>query len=196
LKTFDSLFQVDRTLFDGLWIDKSDYRFEKHPALNFNMAYADISTQDDLISNIEKHLMGMAAEQNLSVTSISFDIMLEHLLKVFSEKYGVGTVILVDEYDGQVTRHILNRKLAQANRDGLHDFYQSMKTDIDYINFTFATFVTGITGITRFAMTALDSGPNNFMDIWLLKKFSGICGFTTSDLDSCFKTDTRKLSIT
>jgi hypothetical protein len=29
LDTIDSLFQGDRKLFEGLWIDKSDYQFEK-----------------------------------------------------------------------------------------------------------------------------------------------------------------------
>jgi predicted AAA+ superfamily ATPase len=30
LKTIGSLFQGNRKLFEGLWIDKSDYQFEKH----------------------------------------------------------------------------------------------------------------------------------------------------------------------
>jgi hypothetical protein len=56
-----------------------------------------------------------------------------------------------------------------------------MKTNLDHIHFAF------VTGITRFAMTSLDSGPNNFMDISLLPEFTGICGFTPSELDSCFE---------
>ncbi|MDR1081373.1 MAG: ATP-binding protein [Deltaproteobacteria bacterium] len=181
LKTIDSLFQGDRKLFEGLWIDKSDYQFKKHPVLNFNMAYADIRTPDDLIGNIEDDLREMASEQSVTVTSNSYGRMMEQLLKSLSKKYGIGAVILVDEYDAPVTRHISDRKLCEANRDVLHEFYQSMKTNLDYIHFAF------VTGITRFAMTSMDSGPNNFMDISLLPEFAGICGFTPSELDSCFK---------
>jgi hypothetical protein len=52
-----------------------------------------------------------------------------------------------------------------------------MKQNVKYIHFAF------VTGITRFAMTSLDSGPNNFMDIALLPEYSGICCFTPGDLD-------------
>ncbi|MDR1080018.1 MAG: AAA family ATPase [Deltaproteobacteria bacterium] len=86
LKTIDSLFQGDRKLFEGLWIDKSDYRFGKHPVLNFNMAYAKIRTPDDLIIRIKDVLRFMAEEQNVKITSNSYDMMLEQLLKKAYQK--------------------------------------------------------------------------------------------------------------
>jgi hypothetical protein len=181
LKTIKALFQDDRKLFEGLLIDKSDYKFERHPVLNFNMAYAKIRTPDDLISNIEDDLWEMAAEHSVTVTSNSYGRMMEQLLKALSKKHGVGTVILVDEYDAPMTKHLSDVKLAEANRDVLHDFYQSIKTNVDYIHFAF------VTGITRFAMTSLDSGPNNFKDISLLPEYAGICGFTPCELKTCFE---------
>jgi hypothetical protein len=36
-------------------------------------------------------------------------------------------------------------------------------------------------------MTSLDSGPNNFMDISLLPEYAGICGFTRTELNTCFE---------
>ncbi|MDR1040169.1 MAG: AAA family ATPase [Deltaproteobacteria bacterium] len=43
-----------------------------------------------------------------------------------------------------------------------------------------------VTGVTRYAMSALDSGPNNFLDISLSPEFSGVCGFTISEFDRLF----------
>ncbi|MDR1080903.1 MAG: ATP-binding protein, partial [Deltaproteobacteria bacterium] len=182
LKTIDSLFQGDRKLFEGLWIGKSDYRFEKHPVLNFNMAYDDVSASDDLVIRIKRSLIKQADKAGVRLTSdCSIGEMFEDLLEGIHEKRGGGAVVLVDEYDAPVTDHISDKELALANRKILHDFYRSMKNNIDYIHFAF------VTGITRFAMTSLDSGPNNFKDISLSPEFSGICGFTPSELDSCFQ---------
>ncbi|MDR1081293.1 MAG: ATP-binding protein [Deltaproteobacteria bacterium] len=180
LKTINALFQGDRKLFSGLWIDKSDYQFEKHPVLNFNMAYSEIYTKDDLISRIKTDLRNAGDLEEIKINATSYGEMLGELLKGISLKYGVDAVILVDEYDAPVARNISDRTLAAANRDVLHDFYQSMKTNIDSIHFVF------VTGITRFAMSSFDSGPNNFMDISLQPELAGICGFTPRELDNYF----------
>jgi predicted AAA+ superfamily ATPase len=130
LDTIHELFQGDRKLFEGLCIDKSDYKFEKHPVLNFNMAYAKTPSPDILIGRIAEDIKYKADEQNVSITSNSYDMMLEQLLKGLSKKHGVGAVILVDEYDAPVTKNISDRKLALANRDILHDFFQTIKSNI------------------------------------------------------------------
>ncbi|MDR1313915.1 MAG: ATP-binding protein [Deltaproteobacteria bacterium] len=182
LKTISELFQGDRELFKDLWIGaQSDYGFERHPVLTFNMAYAKISTPDDLTGKIERDLKEMGVEHDVAITRCSYDEILGQLLKGLSKKHGVGAVILVDEYDAPVTDHISDRNLALGCRNVLHDFYRSIKTNLDYVRFAF------VTGITRFAMTAVDSGANNFLDISLDGIFSGICGFTLNEFDVLFK---------
>ncbi|MDR1166109.1 MAG: ATP-binding protein [Deltaproteobacteria bacterium] len=182
LKTISELFQGDRELFKDLWIGaQSDFSFKRHPVLTFNMAYDKISTQNDLIDRIEDDLKDMGIEHDVVITKKSYGKILEQLLKGLSKKYGVGAVILVDEYDAPVTDHITNRNLALACRDILHDFYRAIKTSIDYVRFAF------VTGITRFAMTAVDSGANNFLDISLNGQFAGICGFTRHEVDVLFE---------
>jgi hypothetical protein len=74
-----------------------------------------------------------------------------------------------------------NLETAEANSQVLHGFYSSLKTNINCIRLAL------ITGITRFALTSVDSGPNNFKDISLLSKFSGMCGFTISEFDRLFE---------
>jgi hypothetical protein len=152
------------------------------------MAFTEISSKDDLISAIKENLRDMAVEQNVTVTSNSYGMMLEQLLKALSKEHGVGAVILVDEYDAPVTDHISDKDLALANRNVLHDFFRVMKTNIKYIHLAF------ITGITRFTMNSMDSGPNNFMDISLLPEYAGICGSHPAILTPVLETgsgDTR-----
>jgi hypothetical protein len=106
---------------------------------------------------------------------------MEDLLEGIHEKHGVGAVILVDEYDAPVTDHISDRNLALACRNVLHDFYRSIKKNIEHVSFAF------VTGITRFAMTSLDSGANMFKDISIDERYAGICGFTSREIDVLFE---------
>ncbi|MDR1039957.1 MAG: ATP-binding protein [Deltaproteobacteria bacterium] len=182
LKTVEELFRGNRELFKGLWIgSKSDYAFDIHPVLRFNMAYAEIYSGNDLVDRIKRELSKAAKLEGVTISANSFDEMLYELLYGLHKMHGVGSVVLIDEYDAPVTRHISDMRLASACRDVLHDFYTALKTNIDYIRFSL------VTGITRFAMTSMDSGPNNFKDISLLPEFAGICGFTTGDLELLFK---------
>jgi hypothetical protein len=87
---------------------------------------------------------------------------------------------LVDEYDAPITNNLGNMDIAEANRKVLHGFYSKLKELDEYLRFTF------VTGLTRFAMTALDSGPNQFTDISLLPEYEAICGFTVEELDRLF----------
>ncbi|MDR1166248.1 MAG: ATP-binding protein [Deltaproteobacteria bacterium] len=183
LKTISELFQGDREFFKDLWIGaQSDYGFERRPVLTFNMAYANFQTRDELVSEIKWSLRKQAAKHGVLLNlERSYGGMMEDLLEGVSEKHGVESVILVDEYDAPVTDHISDRDLALACRDVLRDFYRAIKTNIDYVRFAF------VTGITRFALSDVDSGANNFLDISLNEKFAGICGFTRHEIDVLFE---------
>jgi hypothetical protein len=145
------------------------------------MTYAEIYTANDLVYRIKRELCKAANLEGITISVNSFDEMLSELLDGLYKKHRVGAVVLIDECDAPVTRHISDRNLASDCRDVLHDFYTAIKTNLDNIRFAL------VTGITRLAMTSLDSGPNNFKDISLSPDFAGICGFTISDLDTLFK---------
>jgi hypothetical protein len=180
LNTIEELFQGDRELFRGLKIDNSGYKFERCPVLSFDMSYAPIDTKDDLVDNIQLDLANFAEDYEVSIKTQGFGMMLQQLLRGIFKKHGSRVVILVDEYDAPLAEHILENDTANKIRKVLHGFYRSMKRNIEYIRLAF------VTGITRFALTALDSGPNNFVDISLVPKFGGICGFTKSEMRTLF----------
>ncbi|MDR1038772.1 MAG: AAA family ATPase [Deltaproteobacteria bacterium] len=179
--TIEELFLGNRELFKSLWIDlHSDYKFVRHPVLRLNMAYPGLSTKQDLVSEIEWTLRRTAKKDNVDISAISYTGMLEELLDGMSQKYGVGVVVLIDEYDAPVSWNISNIQLASDNSNVLHGFYTSIMRNLRFVRFAF------VTCITRFTWTALDSGPNNFMDISLVPEFAGICGFTVSEFESLF----------
>ncbi|MDR1038737.1 MAG: AAA family ATPase [Deltaproteobacteria bacterium] len=181
LDTLEELFLGSRELFKGLKIyGKNDCPSETHPILRLNMAYDPISAKEDLMQWIGWDLCRMAKKENVKIITKSYNAMLEELLDGLSQKYGKGVVVLIDEYDAPVAGHISNRKLASDNRDVLYGFYMSIKKNLKYIRFVF------VTGVTRFTMTALDSGPNNFVDISLNPNYAGICGFTLSEFNRLF----------
>jgi hypothetical protein len=75
---------------------------------------------------------------------------------------GMEVVVLVDEYDAPILNNINNPELADANREVLQNFYQSLKNKDEYLKFVF------ITGISKFIHTSIFSKLNNPSDITLL----------------------------
>jgi hypothetical protein len=181
LDTIKELFSGDKELFKGLKIASLGYEFKKHPVIRLKMNYAETSSPDDLKKNIVEDLIEVAQVEEVAVKSEFFDKILNLLLKGLSKKYGAGVVFLVDEYDAPVSKHTGNLTLAEANASVLHDFYTALKNNIKYLRFVF------VTGITRFALTSMDSGPNNFQDLSIDPSYAGSCGFTISEFDSLFQ---------
>jgi hypothetical protein len=139
-----------------------------------------MSSKDELISRIMESLLIMARREEIDFISKSYGEMLGELLEGLRIKYGAKVVVLIDEYDAPLTRNIMKQDIAEDISEVLHYFYTSLKTNTNYIRLAF------VTGITRFAVTELDSGPNNFYDISLVPKFGGICGFTKSEMRTLF----------
>jgi hypothetical protein len=181
LDAVEELFLGNQELFKDLWIgSESDYAFQKHPVLRFDMSYDGLADKDDLNENIKADLRDIAETEGIRISSGSCGRMLGNVLKGVTEKYGIGAVVLVDEYDDPVSSLIYHSELASGYLDVLHGFYKSLKKFKKHLRFVL------VTGVTRYAMTSLNSGPNNFMDISLSPEFAGICGFTVSEFDGLF----------
>jgi hypothetical protein len=182
LDVAEELFLGNQELFRDLWIGSdSDYAFQRHPVLRFDMSYDGLATKEDLEENIKADLRRIAKKEGFTVIASSCGRMLEEILEGVSEKYGIGAVILVDEYDDPVSSLISHRKLASGFLDVLRGFYKALKKLKKYIRFAL------VTGVTRYAMSAMDSGANNFMDISLSPEYAGVCGFSVSEFDTLFR---------
>jgi hypothetical protein len=180
LSTMESLFQGRRELFEGLYIGSCGYQFENHPVIRLNMNYDESDSPEILKNNIMDDLLRIAKTEGLPIKRTSCGRVMEDLAAALHQTHGTGAVLLIDEYDAPISRHVEALPLAEANAKVLHGFYSSLKNIEKHLHFAF------VTGITRFALTAMDSGPNQFKDISLDRRFAGICGFTLDDFDDIF----------
>ncbi|MDR1167012.1 MAG: ATP-binding protein [Deltaproteobacteria bacterium] len=198
LDTLQELFQGNQELFKGLWIDpetiidnaKSSFdtqnetilpfSFKKHPIIRLDMAYDKTDTPEELKNEIIGDLREIALQEGIAVTGDSFHRIIGNMTNGLTNKYGERAILLVDEYDSPVTDHINNYKVARANSKVLHNFYRVIKSYSARFDFGF------VTGISRFAMTSLESGPNNFSDISMDPEYAGVCGFTIPEFDALF----------
>jgi hypothetical protein len=103
------------------------------------------------------------------------------LIEKIHEKFGQCAVIVVDEYDRPITDNLPNKEVLAENKRILHDFYQVIKSADKHLEFVF------ITGVSKFSGVSIFSGLNSLLDITLSDKFSGICGYTQTELEENFK---------
>ncbi|MDR1166747.1 MAG: AAA family ATPase [Deltaproteobacteria bacterium] len=196
IDTLQELFQGNRELFKGLWIDpessrgelnpnsddgnikRSNYDFPKRPVIHLNMNYGRVSAPDELASLIIDDLRNYADFAHITLKSRFFSVIFKNLFKELIKQYnGARIVLLIDEYDAPVTCAIDDPILTQGVHAVLRDFYAAIKKNKQMISFC------AVTGITLFAKAALDSGANMFKNISLTPDFAGICGFTAPELD-------------
>ena len=88
--------------------------------------------------------------------------------------------MLIDEYDKPILDALDVPEVARANRDFLRGLYAAVKENDAHIRFSF------ITGVSKFSKASLFSGLDNHKDITLTPRYSAICGYTETDLDTVF----------
>jgi hypothetical protein len=87
--------------------------------------------------------------------------------------------VLVDEYDFPLF-NLRNKKNFDRIREILHGFFAALKTVFDKIRLLFMTGINNFSGIT------ISSGMNSIRDITFNPKYSAICGFTETEIETNF----------
>ncbi|MDR2142466.1 MAG: AAA family ATPase, partial [Deltaproteobacteria bacterium] len=193
LSTIEALFLGQRSLFQGLWIDTSDYAFAKHPIIKLSMNYSGTSEPGVLEDRIIHTLQTLGTSEGLSISDFSLDVALEALVRGLYNKHNnlktapsdnlrtaLRVVILIDDYDAPVIDYLDQPAIAQANLATLHGFYRCFKNLDEKIHFVL------LTGVSQAASVSLGQSSNNIVDISLKPEYAGICGFTLQDLDNLF----------
>ena len=181
LDTLREIFQGNKALFKGLYIeDKWDFD-KKYPVLHISFGAGGNKNSEQLDQSIRWILRRVQDDLQITCnTATNNKECLEELIKLAQKKYGQKAVILIDEYDKPVLDNIADANMAKDMRDVLKDFYSVIKDNDKYIQFVF------ITGVSKFSKMNLFSGLNNLNDITLDTKYAQICGYTQSDLQNSF----------
>ena len=123
VSTLNELFQGNRALFKGLWIDSSDYEWQTYPVIRIDFSRHPIRNVAELEKSIRRHLKRIARTYAVSLEDDSPAIMFEDLIFELSDKHeGKRVVILIDEYDKPIIDQIDNIAEATRIRDALKGF--------------------------------------------------------------------------
>lgn len=145
--TLHALFEGKRELFKGLYIDSTDYSFEKYPVLTFNFADINPESYKDFLNAFQNRISDQARSNGVDVEREKPSKMLYSVLRRLDKK----AVIIVDEYDTPIIHTYKNIKLADKIRDTLSVFYSVIKNSDDKIRFFFLTGVTKFSNMSIFS---------------------------------------------
>ena len=179
ISTLNEIFEGEKELFKGLWVDKADYAWKKHPVVRMDFSKSKARNDNELINYIVYQLDKIALFYGIKLEQTQYDIKFDELLTKLSEINKV--VVLIDEYDKPIIDNIENKKLAVELREILKGFYTIIKACDEHIRFVL------LTGVSKFSKAGVFSGLNNLKDISMDTKYSSLLGITRQEMEICFK---------
>ncbi len=174
--TLHALFDGKRELFRDLYIDKTDYSFEKYPVMHFNMALLSKVSYEAFLNDFQIAIMDEAESNGIMVERSEPSTMLNYVLKVAEKE----VVIIIDEYDEPMIHTYEDKEKAERIRESFSQFYTVIKNRSEKIRFFF------ITGITKFSNMSIFSQMNNLTDLTFSDTCSAMFGYTEDELLSYF----------
>jgi hypothetical protein len=181
VSTLEAIFKNKRHLFKGLWLDSSEYVWEEFPVIKIDMSAVEKSTSERLYSGLKSAVLANASKEEINLDENKApSLLFQELISALVKKYNQQVVILIDEYDDPIIRHINDPEMARKNREVLQDFYKIMKSESENLRFVF------LTGVSKFAKTSIFSGLNNLLNISLSDKYSALLGYTQEELETYF----------
>ncbi len=174
--TLHALFEGKRELFRGLYIDSTDYSYEKYPVLHLNFADFNTKSYDSFLNDFQIAITDEAERNGLAVTKSEPSTMLKAVLKEAGKK----VVIIVDEYDSPIIDSYIDREKSDRIRNTLSTFYTVIKNNDDKVRFFF------ITGITKFSNMSIFSKMNNLTDLSMNDDYAAAFGYTQEELEDYF----------
>ncbi len=176
LSTLKCFFQGRRELFEGLYIDSTDWNWEPHPVLYLDLNIVKYKEDGELEDLIEARLRSWEKTYRIEPDVRNHSVRFSEVIRAAYEATGKGVVILVDEYDKPLVNNLHDRKRFEMYRDSLAALYSNFKSSAQYIRLVF------LTGVSRFGKLSVFSGLNNISDISLQRRYAAICGITQREL--------------
>ena len=180
LDTLKELFEGNEALFKGLHVHAGWTWGEPHPVVRLSFAGGSFTQPDIVADNVMEQLAAVERRHGVEANYRTAPGRFAHLLEALHERTGRRVVVLVDEYDKPILDVLSAPAVARANRDFLRSLYGVIKASDAHVKFTF------VTGVSKFSKVSLFSDLNNLTDITLDRRYSAICGYTESDLDTVF----------
>lgn len=185
ISTLKYLFQGDRELFEGLWIeDRHD--FEPYPVIHISFSSIGYKTMG-LANALDAAVDRLATSYKVKLERNTYDQKFAELLEKLCDK-GRKVVLLIDEYDKPLVDYIVQPEQVKINRDILKNFFSIIKDADPFLRFFL------ITGVSKFSKVSLFSDLNHLRDITLVEQFETIAGYTQAELETSFESDIERLA--
>ncbi len=179
ISVLQSMFEGKKELFKGLWIeDKVDW--QEYPVIRIDFGSISYKSLDFFEKQMASILDAYAAQYNVTLKLENYASKTWELIQKVYQTTGKRLVVLIDEYDAPISRHITDSETAKEYQNSLRDFYSILKAQNQYLKFVF------MTGISKFAKMSIFSVINLMKDVSLLQRFNNILGFTLQDLEEYF----------
>ncbi len=177
LDTLKQAFLGNKTLFDGLYLEKNWDWNRKYPVIHISFGSGVFRTLDDLklrIFNLlkenQKYLNIHAAQENVR------ELFIE-LIRETYRTHHQKVVVLIDEYDKPILDNLTHPEIAREMREELKNLYSVIKDSDEYLKFAF------LTGVSKFGKISSFSG----LDITLDPRYGTLSGYTEKELAETFQ---------
>jgi hypothetical protein len=182
VSTLQEILEGNKSLFENLWIEKSDYHWRIHGVIVLDFSALDTADSKTLNSGLCELLQKTANRYNLGITlnAESPNSALLTLIIALHAKFG-HVAVLVDEYDSPIVKTLNNLEQATEIGAAIRSFFAALKSPDQYVDFIF------ITGVHSFARADIFCGGlNNLQIITLDERWATICGYTDQEIDHYF----------
>ncbi|MEO0044340.1 MAG: hypothetical protein RL329_3788 [Bacteroidota bacterium] len=181
LDTIGELFEGNKGLFEGLWIENHWDWSKTFPVIR--LSFDAIGHEDGLVEALQRALHEIAESFDVALQRQSPSALFKELIEKVARKEGKQVVILIDEYDRPIIDYIdpYHYQKAIEQRDILKKFFDILKNASKHIRLLF------ITGVSKFARVSLFSSLNHLMDLTLDPACAALCGYTQTELEHYFK---------
>ena len=183
-----ALFSGRRELFEGLYIDKTDWKWETYPVIHFEFNKLSVTSLAEFEKNLANHVEDKLREAGFPYDKTrsaheNFDAAIASLS---AANGGKGVVILIDEYDAPVGHALGDVAFAEAIRDRLSAVYSQMKNRTGDIRFLF------MTGVSKFTKLSVFSALSNLVDVSQRDEYATMFGYTEEELSANFEERLRE----
>jgi len=179
ISTLAAMFEGKKELFKGLWIeDKIEWK--EYPVIRIDFGRLNYKSLENFEEQMSVLIKKYARQFEVTLYTTFYSAQMNDLILGIYEKTGKEVVVLIDEYDAPIARHITDLKVAKDYQDSLRDFYSILKASNNELKFVF------LTGISKFAKMSIFSVVNLMKDVSLKPQFVNILGFTMEELQHNF----------
>ena len=187
LSALKALFSGRRELFEGLCIDKTDWKWDKYPIIHFEFNDVTTTSLADFETSFALHV-----QERLEAAGFAYDRSLpppenfgRAITSLSAANGGKGVVILIDEYDAPVGHALGDVDMAEAIRDRMSALYSRMKNRTGDIRFLL------MTGISKFTRLSVFSALSNLVDVSLRGEYATMFGYTEEELSANYEEHLR-----